>query len=97
MTNIDLDDYVSLTFEFKNDSMKFYIADDERGLKWWPTKKTVNKLIKVLQDIESQMTDGTNSEPDEDEDEVTDEDIEEYEADEADWAMRLDDNVNEDE
>ena len=66
MTNIDLDDYVSLTFEFKNDSMKFYIADDERGLKWWPTKKTLNKLIKVLQDIESQMTDNTNKE-DEDE------------------------------
>jgi hypothetical protein len=71
MTNIDLDDYVSLSVEFKNignghENMKFYIADDERGLKWWPTKKTVNKLIKVLQDIESQMTDITNKE-DEDE------------------------------
>jgi hypothetical protein len=67
MINIDLDDYVSISVEFKNmgdghENMKFYIANDDSGLKWWPTKKTVNKLIKVLQDIESQMTDITNKE-----------------------------------
>lgn len=33
---------------------------------------------------------------DDDEYEVTDEDIEEFEADQADWEMRLDDEDNED-
>jgi hypothetical protein len=68
--NIDLDDYVSLSIEFKDvgnghENMKLHIADDEKGLKWWPTKKTINKLIKVLQELESQMTDITNYENDE--------------------------------
>ena len=67
--NLDLDDYVSLAIEFREDknyasetinTMKFHFADDNFGVKWYPTKKTINSFIEILKDIESKMTDETN-------------------------------------
>lgn len=78
MENFDLDDYVSLSINFREDkngagenlsTMQFHFADDNFGVKWYPTKKTIGNFIEVLKKIESQMTDNTNFEPDEDEDE----------------------------
>lgn len=67
--NLDLDDYVSLAIEFREDknyagetinTMKFHFADDNFGVKWLPTKKTINSFIEILKNIESKMTDETN-------------------------------------
>jgi len=78
MENFDLDDYVSLSIKFREDknlagenlrTMQFHFADDNFGVKWYPTKKSISNFIEVLKKIESQMTDDTNSEDDEDEDE----------------------------
>jgi hypothetical protein len=64
--NIDLDDHVSVAIDFSEydnlHQMKFHFADDHFGVKWYPTKSTINKLIKFLQDLEPQMTDDTNKE-----------------------------------
>lgn len=69
MENFDLDDYVSLAIEFREDknyadetinTMKFYFADDNFGVEWHPTKKTINSFIEILKNIESKMTDETN-------------------------------------
>lgn len=69
MENFDLDDYVSLSIEFREDknyvgeainTMKFHFADDNFGVKWLPTKKTINSFIEILKNIESKMTDETN-------------------------------------
>jgi hypothetical protein len=69
MENFDLDDYVSLAIEFREDkncageainTMKFHFADDNFGVKWLPTKKTINSFIEILKNIESKMTDETN-------------------------------------
>jgi hypothetical protein len=71
MNNIDLDDYVSLAISFREDknyagetlnTMKFHFADDNFGVKWYPTKKAIGKLITVLKELEGQMTDDTNAE-----------------------------------
>ena len=75
LNNYDLDDYVSLAIEFREDknyadetinTMEFHFADDNFGVKWYPTKKTINNFIGVLKNIESKMTDATNLDPDED-------------------------------
>jgi hypothetical protein len=75
LNNYDLDDYVSLAIEFREDknyadetinTMEFHFADDNFGVKWYPTKKTINSFIGVLKNIESKMTDATNLDPDED-------------------------------
>jgi len=77
MENFDLDDYVSLAIEFREDKnfegenikeMKFHFADDNFGVKWYPTKKSIINFIEVLKKIESQMTDDTNRDENEDED-----------------------------
>lgn len=71
--NVDLDDYVSLSVTFtegKSHSgdvikgMRFHLADDNSGVKWYPTKKAIGKLITVLKELEEQMTDDTNAECD---------------------------------
>lgn len=76
MTNIDLDDQVSVAIDFSEHDnhdgetvrrMKLHFADDDFGVEWYPTKSAINKLIKFLQDLEPQMTDDTNKE-NEDED-----------------------------
>ena len=75
MENFDLDDYVSLSIKFREDknwagenlsTMQFHFADDNFGVKWYPTKKSIGNFIEILKNIESQMTDDTNSENDED-------------------------------
>ena len=59
--NIDLDDHASLYIRFSNnDKMLFHLADGNFGAKWYPDKNAINKLISVLQKIESQMTNETN-------------------------------------
>jgi hypothetical protein len=77
MENFNLDDYVSLAIDFTEDkdyagetihTMEFHFADDNFGVKWYPTKKTINGFIEILKNIESKMTDETNN-MDEDEDE----------------------------
>ena len=71
MENFDLDDYVSLFIKFREDKnwagenlsiMQFHFADDNFGVKWYPTKKSISNFIEVLKKIESQMTDETNAE-----------------------------------
>jgi len=71
MENFDLDDYVSLSIKFREDKnwagenlsiMQFHFADDNFGVKWYPTKKSISNFIEVLKKIESQMTDETNAE-----------------------------------
>lgn len=78
LNNYDLDTYVSLSTEFDTQEMydgtivpvmKLHFADDNYGVEWWPTKQAIKKFINVLQNIESQMTDDTNLDTDEDEDE----------------------------
>lgn len=75
MENFDLDDYVSLAIEFREDknlagenlnTMKFHFADDNFGVKWYPNKKSISNFIEVLKKIECQMTDDTNRDEDED-------------------------------
>lgn len=67
--NFDLDDYVSLAIHFsehKNwnnksiNTMEFHFADDNFGVKWYPTKKSINRFIQILKSIESQMKDDIN-------------------------------------
>lgn len=85
LNNYDLDAHVSLSTEFDTKKrwvcitllingtiipvMKLHFADDNYGVYWWPTKQTIQNFINILQNIESQMTDETNLDPDEDEDE----------------------------
>jgi hypothetical protein len=69
ITNTNLDKYTSLSVEFKNhknrETMRFNLADDNgystHYYEWFPTKEAIHRLIKVLQDVELQMTDMTNS------------------------------------
>lgn len=67
--NVDLDDYVSIAISFREDKnyagealkiVQVYFADDNFGVKWYPTKESIAKLITVLQELEGQMTDETN-------------------------------------
>lgn len=78
LNNYDLDAHVSLSTEFDTKKMwdgttrpimKLHFADDNYGVYWWPTKQTIKNFMNILQNIESQMADDTNLDPDEDEDE----------------------------
>lgn len=61
--NFDLDEQVSFSVKYNElypNRTVFHIADHERGIKWYPSKATVGRLIALLQHIESLMTDNEN-------------------------------------